>query len=51
MNADLRMFLLVVGGVITAQFLVMLFLAYLLPDNTKEQFTKMTDKAGKGVTV
>ena len=51
MDADLKMFLLVVGGVITAQFLVMLFVAYLIPDNIKKQFTKMADAAGDGVTV
>ena len=51
MNTDLKMFLIVVGGVITAQFLVMLFIAYLIPDNMKAEFAKMAKAAGGGVTV
>ena len=51
MNADLKMFLLSMGGTIAALFTLVFAFAYVVPDEWKKEWVKTQLKAGGGIVV
>ena len=51
MNADLKMFLLSMGGTIAALFALVFTFAYAIPDSWKQEWVKTQVKAGSGLMI